>query len=169
MGAAAACARFFKPGLRIIDQRQIGVAAGGVEGDQVFDEIERGHHQPSRLAGLPMMLRNSRRVSELSPEVAQHGRGDHGDAGLVHAARGHALMCGLDHDRHALGLQHFLDGVGDLGVHLLLHLQPPGIGFHHPRQLGDSHHALGGQIADMGAADDRAPDDARNGSRSGCP
>src|SRR4051812_30563132 len=68
IGAAAARAGFFQQRLGIIDQRKIGIAAGRVEPDQLPDEIKRrGRHYPtSRLAGLPMMLRNSRLVSELS-------------------------------------------------------------------------------------------------------
>ena len=74
--------------------------------------------------------------------------------GLVDAARRHALVRRLDHHRHALGLQHLLDAMGDLGVHLLLDLQAAGKGIHHARQLGNAHHLVVGQIADMGTADD---------------
>src|SRR5579863_5947768 len=60
---------------RVVDQRQIRAAAGGVETDQTLDQIQRRHDQrSSRDAGLPMMLRNSRRVTSLvrkSPSMVE--------------------------------------------------------------------------------------------------
>src|SRR5690242_2139151 len=70
IGAAATSACFLQQRLGIVDQREIGIAAGRVERDQLPYKIKRGGRhlaQPcSRLAGLPMMFRNSRLVSELS-------------------------------------------------------------------------------------------------------
>ena len=77
------------------------------------------------------------------------------DAGLVHAARGHALVRRLDHHGDAARLQHFLHGVGDLGRELLLDLQALGEGIDHARELADADHALVRQVADMDLADDR--------------
>src|SRR6056297_4117600 len=54
---------------------------------------------------------------------AEHLARDHRYTGLVDAAGGHALVLGLDHHADALRLQHVLDGIGDLGGHLLLHLE----------------------------------------------
>ncbi len=64
-------------------------------------------------------------------------------------------MLGLNHHAHAVGLEHVLDGLGDLGGELFLDLQAMGEALHHPRQLGDAHHAVGRQVADMGAAHHR--------------
>src|SRR5690349_22453371 len=47
-------------------------------------------------------------------EHAEHGAGDHGDAGLAHPARGHAAVLGLDDDGDAARQEHVVDGVGDL-------------------------------------------------------
>src|SRR5579859_3699763 len=88
-------------------------------------------------------------------EVAQHGRRHHRNSGLVHAARRHALMRRLDDDGNASRLQNVLDGVGDLRVHFLLHLEPARIRLDDARKLGNADHAVGGKIADMGAPDDR--------------
>ena len=61
-------------------------------------------------------------------------------AGLVYAARGHAVMRRLDDHANALRLEHIVDGIGDLRRHLFLDLRalrirPP------PGQLGDADHA----------------------------
>src|SRR6185437_3327023 len=66
IGAAAAGATRFQQLLCVIDQREIGTAAGGVEADQGFDQIERRIQHPSRETGLPMLVRNSRRVTSFS-------------------------------------------------------------------------------------------------------
>src|SRR5215471_19029605 len=71
-------------------------------------------------------------------ELAEHCRSDHADAGLVDAPRGHALMRRFDDDRDALWLEHLLDAVRDLRVHLLLHLQAARIGFDHTGQFRDA-------------------------------
>ena len=71
------------------------------------------------------------------------------------AARGHALVRGLDHHGDAAGLQHLLDGVGDLGGELFLDLQPLGVGFHDAGELADADDAAVRQVGDVGAADDR--------------
>ena len=41
----------------------------------------------------------------------------------MNATGGHALMSGLNHDRHAPRFQHILDGVCDLRRQLFLNLQ----------------------------------------------
>src|SRR5882672_3420763 len=88
-------------------------------------------------------------------EGAQHAAGHHGDVGLVHAARGHALVRRLDDDGDATRLQDVLQGVGDLRRELLLDLQAVRIGVDHSGELADAYHALVRQIADMHLADDR--------------
>ena len=88
-------------------------------------------------------------------EGAQHAAGHHGDVGLVHAARGHALVRRLDDDGDAARLQHFLQRVGDLRRELLLDLQAVGVGIDHAGELADADDAPVGQVADMDLADDR--------------
>ena len=86
---------------------------------------------------------------------AEHAARHHGDAGLVHAAGGHALVRRLGDHRDAMRLEHGIETRRDLGGHLLLDLQPPRIDVDQPRQLGNSDHAVARQIADVHAADDR--------------
>src|ERR1700679_259276 len=75
IAAAAARARVLQKLLREIDQREVRQPARRVEGDEALGEVERGHVQPSTWdAGLPMTLRNSRRVSGFlrnSPCIAE--------------------------------------------------------------------------------------------------
>ena len=63
-------------------------------------------------------------------------------------------MGGIHYDAHALGLQHLVDGVGDLGRQLLLDLQAMAIDLQHPGELGNADHPPARQIGDMGAPDD---------------
>src|SRR5438445_785639 len=99
--------------------------------------------------------RTSYHGQELAPslaivaEGAQHAAGHHGDVGLVHAARGHALVRRLDDHGDAARLQDLLQRVGDLGRELLLDLQAIGIGVDHAGELADADHAPVGQVADM--------------------
>src|ERR1700738_234265 len=65
------------------------------------------------------------------------------------------LCSALDHHAHALRLENVLDGFGDLGSEFLLDLQPTGEPVHHPRQLGDTHHLVRRQVADVRATDHR--------------
>src|SRR5436309_16085126 len=58
-------------------------------------------------------------------EHAQHPAGDQRHPMLVHAARGHAAMGGLDDDGDALRLHHLVAHVGDLRGHPLLGLLTP--------------------------------------------
>src|SRR3546814_4115531 len=62
---------------------------------------------------------------------------------------------GLDDHRHAARVQDAVEGVGDLVRHALLDLQAPRIDVHQARELGDPHHALAGQVGDVGNAADR--------------
>ncbi len=87
-------------------------------------------------------------------KFAEHHRRHHTDARFVHTARRHALMRGFDDDAYAFRLQHGLDAMGDLGVHLLLHLQAARKCFHHARELGNADHLVVRQIAHMHAAND---------------
>ncbi len=61
----------------------------------------------------------------------------------------------VDHDSYAARLEHLVDAAGNLRGKLFLHLEAAGVAIDHARQLADAHHAIGGQVADMGAADDR--------------
>src|SRR5207237_7919756 len=88
-------------------------------------------------------------------KTAEHLAGDHRHAGLVHAARGHALVARVDHHADAARLEHHVDAVGDLRRELLLHLEAPCVGFYDPRQLADPYHFVSRQVADVRAPDDR--------------
>src|SRR5690606_30095498 len=88
-------------------------------------------------------------------EAAEHLRGHHAHPALVDAARGHALVAGLDHHAHAARRQHLLDALRDLRGHLFLHLEAARVGFHHARELADAHHLAVGQVAHVRLADDR--------------
>jgi hypothetical protein len=88
-------------------------------------------------------------------EAAEHLRGDHADAALVDAARGHAFMAALDDHADATGLQHLLDAARDLRGHLFLHLEAPRIGLDHAGKLADTDHGAVRQVADVHLADDR--------------
>src|SRR5688572_22311712 len=56
-------------------------------------------------------------------ESSKHLAGDHGDAALVHAACGHALMSRIDHHGDTAWFQHAVDAVCDLCSELLLDLE----------------------------------------------
>ena len=101
------------------------------------------------------MARNSRRVRESSRNAPSTVGGHHGYTRFVDAPCRHALMGGFDHHGDAFWLQHLLDAIGDLRVHLLLHLKAARIGVHHAGELGNADDLPGGEITDMGAADDR--------------
>ena len=73
----------------------------------------------------------------------------------AYAAPGHAAVAGLDDDGDAQRLQIVPYALGDLRGQPLLNLQAPGIAFQHPRQLRDTHNAIGGQIGDRRGAGDR--------------
>src|SRR5262249_43826134 len=53
-------------------------------------------------------------------QATQHAARDQVGVRLVDATRGHAMMRRLDDDADALRLENIVDGVGDLGRHLLL-------------------------------------------------
>ena len=58
-------------------------------------------------------------------ENAGESGSDHGYIGFTDAARGHALMLGIDQNGNALWLQNLLDTVGDLRGQGFLGLQAP--------------------------------------------
>src|SRR4249919_2357904 len=104
-------------------------------------QSSRSSLPPSSAAGTdidePQELRARARILA---ETAEHLRGDHADAALVHAAGGHAFVRALDHHADAERLQHALDAAGDLRGHLFLDLEATGIGIDHARQLADADH-----------------------------
>jgi len=91
----------------------------------------------------------------LPPENAQHAARHHGDARLVDAPGGHAVMHRFDHHRDAQWFEDFVQARSDLGGHFLLDLQALGIHIDEPRQLGNSDHAPPWHIGDVRLADDR--------------
>ena len=88
------------------------------------------------------LLRRDRHAQKLLPrrrivaEAAEHAARHEVGAVLVHAARRHAVVRGLDDDADPLRLEHVVDRVGDLRRQLLLDLQPPfGIDLDDAREL----------------------------------
>ena len=88
-------------------------------------------------------------------EGAEHAAGLHGHAAFVYPARRHALMLALDHHGHALGLENVADGIGDLYRHFFLDLKALRIDIDQTRQLADADDPVGGQVGDVGDADNR--------------
>ena len=151
---------------------RLEVAAGRVERDQAVDHFagrEGGAHwillarqpsaerrQPSRLeAGLPMMVRNSRRVSGSLRKAPSMVEVTIVTPGLW-TPRVVMHWCWASMTTATpLGSSTLWMHVGDLGVHLFLHLQAAGVGFDDAGELGDADDAVRRQIADMRLADDR--------------
>jgi hypothetical protein len=73
----------------------------------------------------------------------------------VDAAGRHAPVGRLDDHRHAFGLQHLIERMGDLVGQPLLQLEPAGEGVGKAHQLGDPDHPPLGPVGDMGVAVDR--------------
>ena len=104
---------------------------------------------------ISMNVRNSERVRASGAERAEHVAGDHRHAALVDAARRHALVHGLDHHADAAWPQLFVDAARDLRGHLFLDLEATCVDVDHARELADADDAVGRQVSDVGAADDR--------------
>ena len=83
----------------------------------------------------------SARVAWSERNRPAHRRGHGHRARLLHTPHGHAEVLGLDDDQHAPGREHPVDGVGDLGGHALLYLQPAGVPVDQAGQLGESRDA----------------------------
>src|ERR1700722_7085327 len=86
-------------------------------------------------------------------EAAQHGRGDGGGMLLFHAAHHHAEMTGFDDHANTLGLDYFLNGLGDLGGETLLNLKATGEQFDEPRNFAETDDAALGNIGDVDLAE----------------
>ena len=84
-------------------------------------------------------------------EHAEHPAGHHAYAGLVNAARGHALMRRLGTTADAVRLEHRVEAGRNFGGQFLLNLQSLRKHFDQPGQLGNADHAIAWQIADMDA------------------
>jgi hypothetical protein len=61
--------------------------------------------------------------------------GNHLAALLLHTARHHTKMLALYYNRYASWIQNLLNGLGDLGGHAFLNLQPPGKHVRYSRQF----------------------------------
>jgi dihydroxyacid dehydratase/phosphogluconate dehydratase len=81
--------------------------------------------------------------ARIIPHVSEQGRSRQQGTRRINAAHGHAGVLGLDHHADALGRQHVLNGLGDLGGELFLNLQAVGEALHHARQFRNTHHAVG--------------------------
>src|SRR5262245_30515267 len=88
-------------------------------------------------------------------ERSQHLAGDHRYAAFVDAARGHALVDGVDHDANAAGLQYIVDAAGNLRGELFLHLEAAGVDVDHARELADADHLRRREVPHVRMADDR--------------
>jgi hypothetical protein len=73
----------------------------------------------------------------------------------MHAARGHAVVRGLDDAANATRPQRVLDCVGKLRRQPLLDLQTLRAGLNDTGELADADHAVAGSIGYPGPADDR--------------
>src|SRR3954467_5831201 len=71
-------------------------------------------------------------------EIAEPAFGDHRRLALIDAARAHAAVPRLDDHGNALGLQHRLEGAGDLDGQPLLELEAAGEGVDEARELRDA-------------------------------
>lgn len=84
-----------------------------------------------------------------------HHRRRHHRILLFDTAHHHAQVLGFDDNRHALGTNGMLDGVGNLLGQFFLNLQTPRIHVDNPRHLGQAEHFTARQIADVTFADER--------------
>ena len=82
----------------------------------------------------------------------------------------HAQVLGLDHDHHALGVEHADHGVGDLGGQPLLDQWPAGVALDQAGELrqADDAPVIVGDVRHV-----RLPEERRGGARTastaGCP
>lgn len=83
-------------------------------------------------------------------ESTEHTAGNKRGILFFDAAHHHAQVLGLDHDRHAHGLERIFESGGDLGGQALLDLQSPGEQVHDSRDLADTDDFAVGDIADVG-------------------
>src|SRR5258708_15524263 len=117
-----------------------------------------GDHYSDRLLALRAALdideaQKLRARAGIRAKGAQHFARDHRDAAFVNAARRHALMHCVDHDPDAARLENIVDARGNLRGELLLHLKPARVTVDDSRELADADDAIGGQVTDMGVAD----------------
>src|ERR1700682_6157023 len=87
-------------------------------------------------------------------EDAQHAAGEDAAVLLFDAAHLHAEVIGLDDDADAHGFQVFLQALGDLPGHTLLHLEAPAVQLDQARQLAEADQAARGDVADMHPAEE---------------
>jgi hypothetical protein len=72
---------------------------------------------------------------------------------FLDAAHHHAQMARLDDDAHALRIDGFLNGVGDLAGEPLLHLQAASKHFNEARDLAEADHLAFGDVGDVDFAE----------------
>jgi len=73
--------------------------------------------------------------TEVVANQAAEGRGRGEGSGLLHTAKGHAQVLGLDDDADALRFQVVVEPAGYLAREALLHLKPAGEQIHHSAEL----------------------------------
>lgn len=74
----------------------------------------------------------------------------------MQAAAGHASVRPRNDNRHAMGSEHAVEGIGNFDRHSLLDLKPLGMGLDKASQFRNAHNAMARQIADVRPARDRS-------------
>ena len=90
----------------------------------------------------------------LLAERAEHGAGGHAGVVLLDAANHRAHVDALGHDADADGIDDFVDELGDLAGHALLHLKPLGKHIHDARDFGQADDFAIGNVGDVNVADE---------------
>jgi len=82
-------------------------------------------------------------------EDAKHVTRDRHRVLLLNAAQYHAQVLRLNDHRNPLGVELFLQSLGDLGSQPLLHLEPASIQVHQPRNFAKSDNPLARDVGHM--------------------
>jgi hypothetical protein len=88
-------------------------------------------------------------------ETAEHRGSDGGRVLFFDATHHHAEVAGFDDDSDALGLDHFLDRLGDLGGEALLNLQATRKEFDEARDFAEADDTSVGDVGDVNLAEER--------------
>jgi hypothetical protein len=72
----------------------------------------------------------------------------------MHATGGHAFVARIDHHCHAARMKVIVNAAGNLGRHLLLHLEASRVSIDDACKLADTDHAISGQVTHVCATDD---------------
>src|SRR5260370_31382041 len=108
---------------------------------EVGDALNQAHELGARLG--------------ISLEDAQHTAGEDAAVLLFDAPHLHAQVVGLDDDADADRLEEFLQALGDLPRHPLLHLETPAVKLDQAWQLAEADQPPLPAVADMHPAEER--------------